>query len=249
MYNPFSLKDKTILITGASSGIGRATAVECSRMGAQLVITGRDEGRLAETMRMLEGENHLQIPGDLTDNDFIDRLASGIPPLDGFVNSAGIAHFSPFKHMTKDKLSEVFGINFDAPAFLTNALIRNKKIKKGGALVFISSTAGVVTSAVGLSLYSATKAAINGWVKGLALELAYIGVRVNTISPAMVETDLIHDGGTITKEQMDLDASKYPLKRYGKPEEIAYGAVYLLSDASGWSTGCNLLIDGGLTLL
>lgn len=248
MYNPFSLKNKTILVTGASSGIGRATAIECSKMGAELIITGRDENRLNETFRMLEGKNHLQYVGNLTHDDFIKQLSSDLPLIDGLVNSAGIASFLPFKYITKEKLASVFEINFEAPTLLTRQLIQNKKIKRGGSIVFISSIAGVITSAVGLSLYSATKGAINGLVKGIALELAYNNIRVNTILPAMIKTDLIHDGDTITQEQMDEDASKYPLKRYGKPIEVAYGVIYFLSDASEWTTGSNLLIDGGLTL-
>lgn len=247
-YNPFSLKDKTILVTGASSGIGRAIATECSKMGARLIITGRNEERLQETFQNLEGNEHLKISGNLEDESFITHLSQTIPVINGIVHSAGISKRIPFKFTTKEKLDDIFRINFEAPSFLTLCLIKNKKIEKQGSIIFISSISGVIISGMGGTLYSATKGAINGLAKGLAIELAHQKIRVNTILPAMIETKLIHEGA-ITQEQMDEDASKYPLKRYGKPEEIAYGAIYLLSDASLWVTGSNLLIDGGSTLI
>ena len=114
--------------------------------------------------------------------------------------------------------------------------------------MFISSISGIKVSYIGNSIYSASKGAINGFCKGLALELAPQQIRVNTVIPGMVETNIV-SGGEVTQEQMEADKQKYPLKRYGKPEEVAYAVVYLLSDASSWVTGSNLLIDGGYTLL
>ncbi len=248
MYNPFSLKNKTILVTGASSGIGKATAIECSKMGAHLIIIGRNKKKLDETSRLLEGINHSQITGDLTNPDFIDELTNQLTPLDGIVNSAGITSPLPFKFINKQNIDHIFSINFNAPALLTKSLVKYKKIKNGGAIVFVSSISGVLTTYYGNTIYSASKGAINGLAKGMALELAKQNIRVNTVIPAMIETNLLDDIDTVSQEEMNKDAENYPLQRYGKPEEVAHAIIYLLSDASRWTTGTNLLIDGGLTL-
>jgi NAD(P)-dependent dehydrogenase (short-subunit alcohol dehydrogenase family) len=126
--------------------------------------------------------------------------------------------------------------------------VKSKKIGKGSSIVFISSVSGVYCSAVASSIYSASKGAVNGLVKGIALDLASKGIRVNSVNPGMIDTD-IFSGSAITQDQLDEDMKRYPLGRYGKPEEVAYAVIYLLSDASSWTTGSNLLIDGGYTLL
>ena len=145
-------------------------------------------------------------------------------------------------------LQEVMTVNFNAPLLLTQLLIKKKKLQKISSIVFISSISGTKVSLIGNSIYSASKGAINGICKGLALELAPQQIRVNTVVPGMVETNIV-SGGEIAEEQLEIDRQKYPLKRYGKPEEVAYAVVYLLSDTSSWVTGSNLLIDGGYTLL
>jgi NAD(P)-dependent dehydrogenase (short-subunit alcohol dehydrogenase family) len=246
-YNPFSLKGKTILITGASSGIGRATAVECSKLGAALVITARNAERLNETFLMLDGDGHLQFIADLTDNDSLANLVDFLPALDGCVNNAGINRSLPIQFISFPDLNELFGTNTFAPILLTQLLVKKKKLKKGCSVVFTSSIAGVYRSSMANSMYSASKGAINGFMKNAALELASKGVRVNSVNPAMVQTDLLGKGG-ISEEQYQEDMKKYPLQRYGKPEEIAFSIIYLLSDASAWVTGSSLLIDGGITL-
>ncbi len=247
MYNPFSLKNKTVLITGASSGIGKATAIECAKMGARLVITGRDQERLDETFSLLEGDNHLSFCGDLCNSVFLESLPAKLPELDGIVHSAGIVMHLPFKFTTNEKIDEIFNINFKVPALLSQSLIKNKKLKKNGSVVFVSSICILFGAYPGGSLYAATKGAVNGLVRGMAIELANQGIRVNTIMPAMVETNILHEE-LVTPDQVGKDVKRYPLGRYGKPEEIAYAAVYLLSDASCWTTGSNLLIDGGISL-
>jgi NAD(P)-dependent dehydrogenase (short-subunit alcohol dehydrogenase family) len=251
MYNPFSLKDKRIFVTGASSGIGRAIAVECSKMDAELVITARNEERLNETFRLLnqDGLNHKIILGDLANEDDIEKIIGFIPDkLDGIVHCAGFTIPKPFKNLSKDNFEKIMGVNFWAPVFLTQRLLNQKKIEKSASIVFISSISGVLCSSIGGSAYSSSKGAINGIVKNLALELAPQMIRVNSVNPGMIHTN-IFESGVISQEQLQEDMRKYPLGRYGEPEEVAHAVIYLLSDASKWVTGSNLLIDGGYTCL
>jgi NAD(P)-dependent dehydrogenase (short-subunit alcohol dehydrogenase family) len=248
MYNPFSLIDKSIFITGASSGIGRSTAIECSRMGAKLVITGRNEKRLNETYNALEGSKHQQFIVELNDLNKITELLEILPFLDGIVHCAGFTKTVPLQFIKEEDLSAIMKVNFMAPTLITQALIKKNKIQKGGSIVFISSISGLFCSSIGGGMYSASKGAINGIAKAMALELANKNIRVNTICPGMIHTN-IYSKGTLTEEQLNEDKKRYPLKRYGKPEEVAFAVIYLLSDASSWVTGSNLLIDGGFTLL
>ena len=248
MYNPFSLENKTILVTGASSGIGKAIAIECSKMGAKVVVTGRNEQRLQETYGQLEGTHPAYIVADLSKKEDIETLVNQIDSLNGLVNCAGLTIPKPFKFLQEEDIQQVMTVNFNAPLLLTQLLVKKKKLQKTSSIVFISSISGTKVSYIGNSIYSASKGAINGFCKGLALELAPQQIRVNTVIPGMVETNIV-SGGEVTQEQMEADKQKYPLKRYGKPEEVAYAVVYLLSDASSWVTGSNLLIDGGYTLL
>ena len=242
-FNPFSLVGKTILVTGASSGIGRATAILCSQMGANVVVTGRNEGRLKETLESLYGEGHLQIAADLTKEESIARLAEDIPSLDGIVHCAGIGHRKPCKAITAEDIVTVMNANFNAAVLLQSSLLAKKKVNKSASLVFVSSRAAEIPS-VANSLYSASKGAIKSYAKCLSLELAPRAIRVNCICPAMVWTPLILKDG-VTEEELQAEQSKYPLKRYGKPEDIANLAVFLLSDASSWMTGSCIDITGG----
>jgi len=248
MYNPFTLKGKTVFVSGASSGIGKAIAIECSRMGADVFITGRNAERLNSTFLELDNGNHMQIIADLQTDEGINAVVETIPSVDGIVHCAGIAKPLPFRFSGKEVINEVMGINFYSPAILSQQLLKNKKINRGASIVFISSVSGVLCSSVGGAVYSASKGAINGLVKGMAIELAAKMIRVNTVNPGMIDTN-IYVAGTITQEQLNEDINRYPLKRYGKPEEVAYLVIYLLSDASSWVTGSGIVIDGGYTLL
>ena len=249
MYNPFSLEKKTILVTGASSGIGRATAIECSKMGASLIITGRNEERLNKTYDELQGSNHKKIACDLSFEENIKELAKQMPNLDGIVHSAGtFGSFAPFQFVSSQKLKTMFDINFFAPVLLSQTLVKEKKIQNNSSIVFISSVSGTGLSRVATSIYAASKSAVAAMAKGMALDLAPKKIRVNCVLPGAVETPMTF-GDTLSREQYDIDIKSYPLKRYGKPEEIAYAVIYLLSDASSWVTGSNLVIDGGITLL
>ncbi len=247
MYNPFSLSGKTIFVTGASSGIGKATAIECSKMGARLIITGRNEERLNDTFQRLEGEEHVQIIADLNIDEDLELLIDQIPPLDGIVHCAGIVMTIPFPFISKEKMDSIFAVNFFSPTLITQKLLKEKKIKNNSSIVFISSISGVMCTTPANSMYSASKGAVNGMVKGMALDLAHKKIRVNCVNPGMINTSILEEG-VITEDQLQEYAKAYPLKRFGNPEEVAYAAIYLLSDASAWTTGSNLLLDGGITL-
>ncbi len=249
MYNPFSLKDKTILITGASSGIGRGIAIECAKMGAKIVITGRNPQRLNETFLLLEGESHIQIIADLSSNEDLNSLVEQCPPLDGLVNNAGIPKLMTVKFYKKDSLEEIIGLNTISPIMLTALLVKKKKLKNESSVVFISSISGVYISTLGESSYSASKGAINGFIKGAAIDLASKKIRVNSVNPGLIQTNILELAGELFSEDQIQDKLKqYPLKRIGQPEDVAYGVVYLLSNASGWVTGTNIVIDGGFIL-
>jgi NAD(P)-dependent dehydrogenase (short-subunit alcohol dehydrogenase family) len=250
MYNPFSLEGKVILVTGASSGIGQGIAVVCSKMGATVVLNGRNEKRLRETFSLLEGEGHLVIQSDLATQDGIDDLVENCPLLNGIVHSAGIPKLCSVKHISRNIIEDVVNINEIAPILLTSGLLKKKKIKKLSSIVFISSLAGVYTTNIGEAPYATTKSAISGFSKSAAYELAAQGTRVNAICPGMVMTHMVTSGNPdfdnedTVKQMLD----RYPLKRFGTPEDIANGVVFLLSDASSWMTGTNMVMDGGYSL-
>ncbi len=249
-FNPFSLEGKTILVTGASSGIGRETAMACSHMGARVVITARDQGRLSETMNLLsprEGENHMMAMADLTQSEDVENLIKALPPLDGAVLCAGNSTTLPLQFGSREKFDEMFDVNFFAPVELLRLMYKKKVLQKGASVVLIASIGGTHSFMPGNGVYGASKAALNSVMKYAAREYASRKVRVNSICPGMVDTPLIHRG-TITEEQLAEDAKKYPLGRYGKPDDIANGAIYLLSDASSWLTGHDLVIDGGFSI-
>ena len=218
-FNPFSLEGKQVLVTGASAGIGQAIAIACSKMGASVVITGRNVDRLNVTRSLLVGEGHISIIGDLTEEVDVLKILSSIPKLDGIVHCAGIGHR------------------------LQTALLSAKKVNKSASVVFVASRAANAPS-IGNALYSASKGAIISYAKCLTLELAPRGIRVNCICPAMVWTDLIYKGG-LTKEDLEKEQLKYPLKRYGHPDDVANLAIYLLSDAASWMTGSCIDLTGG----
>jgi len=248
MHNPFSLSGKIILVTGASSGIGKSVAIECSKMGATVYITGRNLDNLNKTFLELEGSENVSIVADVTKTPELDSLVAQLPVLDGIIHSAGVSHPTPFPFVNEEKINQTFSVNFNAPVLLSLSLLKQRKINKKASIVFISSISGLHISSPGGSVYSASKAAINGVMKGMAIDLAGKGIRVNSINPGMVETDILLGSG-ITEEQLLEEKKKYPLKRFAQPSEIAYAAIYLLSDASQWVTGSNLKVDGGYTIL
>lgn len=243
VFNPFSLESKTILVTGASSGIGRGIAITCSKMGASVIINGRSIAKLQETFSLMEGDRNTIVAGDLTDKTSLKEIVGKLPKLDGIVHCAGVGQRMPCKDLTDNDICQVMDVNFKAPVLLQAEILRQKKINKGASIVFIASIASWSPS-MGNSMYSASKGAIISYANCLSLELAPRKIRVNCISPAMVWTDLIQNEA-VDEEQLKEDEKRYPLKRYGQPEDIANLAVYMLSDASTWMTGSNVKISGG----
>lgn len=249
-YNPFKLEGKTILVTGASSGIGQTTAIECSKLGAKVVITGRNEERLLKTLSSLKGEGHMMIVADLDEDDSIDSLASDVPQLDGISCNAGISvGTKPVTFYKRRDLEQIFQTNTLSVALLIKTLMKKKKLNKPSSLVLTSSIEGNFVTSIGNGMYGMTKAALSSYARSLALEMAPKGIRCNTVTPGMVKTPLIAPTGELTPEQLEIDEARYPLRRYGQPQEIAWAIIYLLSDASCWVTGSTLKIDGGISLL
>lgn len=246
MYNPYSLEGKTILVTGASSGIGRATAIECSKMGAKVVVTARNEERLKETLEALEGEGHQMICFDLTETDKLDEFIAQLPTLQGFVSNAGTNKMSPVTFIKEDDLKEVYQVNTFSPILLLRLLLKKKKLEKASSVVFTSSLSGIGTVGTGNAVYAGSKGALSMFVKVAALELAAKKIRVNAVCPGMIQTQMIQEGAV--SEQLAEGLIDYPLGRYGEPKDVAYAIIYLLSGASSWVTGTNMVIDGGLTI-
>lgn len=245
--NPFSLEGKTILITGASSGIGRAAAIECSKMGAKLIITARNAERLQETLSQLEGEGHQMLLCDLSDSNAISEMVDQLPEINALVNNAGYTKLLPINFINRDDFQSILDVNTVAPIMLLQRLLKKKKLAKNSSVVFTSSMAGIGSSTVANGMYTASKGALSAFIRCAALELAPKGIRVNAVCPAMVNTNIM-ESGSVTEEQLKEDLKHYPLGRYGEPNDVAYAMIYLLSDASSWVTGTNMVIDGGVTL-
>lgn len=249
MYNPFSLEGKTILITGASSGIGRSTAIECSKLGASVVITGRNSQRLEETFELLEGDGHCQIVADLTNSDDLEKIIDLCPKIDGLSHSAGITKITMTKFIKSEDLNNIVNTNSLSPITLTCMLLKSKKVNKGASIVFTSSLSGIYCVHYGESMYAASKGAINGFAKGAALDLSKSGIRVNCVNPGIIDTNLFSTNEVLTREELIEKQKYFPLKRFGQPEDVAFAIIYLLSNASSWVTGTDIKIDGGYTLI
>lgn len=246
MTHPFSLEGKTILVTGASAGIGRQTAISLSEMGARVVLTGRDETRLAGTLAALRHGQHVALPADLVPQEQRDAFVEKLPALDGIAHCAGVTLLHPFKFSDERRYREVYAINVEAPLFLTQRLFKHRKINNGGSIVFIASL-GAFIGARGHSIYAGSKAAIIGIMRVLAHELAGNGIRVNSVSPGMVKTEVVTGfAEQVSAEVVAADEARYPLG-YGTPEDVAHTVGFFLAPASKWITGSNLIMDGGLT--
>ena len=245
MYNPFSLLNKKILVTGASSGIGKSIAIQCSKLGAHVIITARSEDKLSQTFNELEGSGHQLICADLTLETGVELLMMNLPKLDGVVHNAGKSVKRELcSFVSNSSIKETIAINLEAPIMLQKAILAKKLLNKDSSIIFIASRAASSPS-FGNAVYSASKGAIISYSKVLALELASRNIRVNSICPGMVWTDMILSGSSLTLEDLKLSEKKYPLKRFGTPEDIAFLSVYLLSNASSWMTGSSIDITGG----
>lgn len=252
MYNPFSIAGKTILITGAGGGIGRATAVECAKMGGNVLITDINEQTLEETLSLLErldGQEHQLFVADLTDEKQQTELIERLPVLDGLVSNAGISKVLPIQFLNTQDMDKIMGINAFAPMYLTQKLYKKKKIKKGASIVFTVSISGVCMVSMGGVMYAVSKNALDAFMRNAALEFAARKIRVNSVNPSRVNTPLIKANTSYSEDDLAKDMQTYPLRRYAEPEEIAHAIIYLLSDASSYVTGHSLIIDGGKTLM
>lgn len=250
MYNPFTLEGKTILITGAGGGIGRATAIACVKMGATIVVTDINEVTLKETLDILIGEcpkEHQLFVADLTNEDALDQLVKDIPALDGMVCNAGISKVLPIQFLNSDDMGRIVNINAFAPMYLTQKLYKKKKLNKGGSIVFTESISGVKMVSMGAVMYAVSKNALDAFMRNAALEFAVRNIRVNSVNPSRVNTNIVKNA-VYSEEEVAKDIQTYPLKRYAEPEEIANAIIFLLSDASSYITGHALIIDGGKTL-
>ncbi len=251
MYNPYSLEGKTILVSGASSGIGKAIALECARLGASLVITGRNELRLKETFEELELsslQHHQMVVADLTTGAGIELLLSLNIAFDGVSSNAGIVTGNkPIKFIEEDDLLNVINTNTVSHIKLAKMLFKKKLLNKGASYVFTASIGGTVSHGPGNAIYGVSKSAIDSFMKYAAIEFAVRGIRCNSVCPGMIETPMINLDA-LTDEDKVKDIEKYLLKRYGKPEEVAHLHAFLLSDASSYITGDSIIIDGGYTV-
>ena len=250
MINPFSLNGKRVLVTGASSGIGKSVAELCANLDANVIVTGRNEERLSQTLCQLDtndAQSHQIVVADLSTDEGICNLISHIDEsLDGVVYSAGVNDKYLLKFIKRENVNYMFNTNVFAPILLSKELQKKKKINKGASIVFISSIASIYAT-ISNALYASTKGAINSLIRTLALELSSNRIRVNGIMPGMVKTSMI-DAYGLSEDQMKEVIKSYPLGRLGTPQDIANAVAFLLSDASSWITGVNIIVDGGVTL-
>lgn len=247
-YNPYSLEGKTILVTGASSGIGKGAAIECSKMGAKVILTARNEERLKETLSLLHSEGHEMRVCDLNEQGAVKALVDSLPEVQGVINNAGFTTIQPIPFIDEDVFQNIMQVNTISPVLILKYLVKKKKLKAGGSVVFTSSLAGIGMVSVGNTMYACSKGAISAFIQGAAKELAAKNIRVNAVCPAMVDSQIL-SSGTITDDQLKKTMELYPLGRFGRPEDVAWAMIYLLSDASNWITGVNLPIDGGRGLV
>lgn len=251
MYNPYSLEGKTILVTGASSGIGQATAIECSKLGANVIVTARNEERLQQTFKTLDvtlGQKHKMVTADLSTSGGINVLLNSLSSIDGLSSNVGIGNgIVPIKFVKEDDLHSIMQSNTFSHVDLTKLLFKKKLLNSNASCVFTVSIAGTRYWTPGYTIYGMSKAALESFVKFASIEFAGKGIRCNNVCPGMIETPLINIS-ELTEESKNDDVNKYLLKRYGKPEEVARTITFLLSEASSFITGTSIVVDGGLTV-
>ena len=237
---------KTMIITGGSSGIGKATSIESSKLGAKIVAVDLNAEGLEMLMPQLEGAGHLSYAGNLCHADFLKELGENTPVLDGVFLCAGVSDTTPVKFITEEKIHRVFDVNLTAPIMMLRQLLIKKKINKGGSLVWMSSY-GAEKVEPGLGIYAASKQAVNGIMRAYARELVSRKIRSNSIMPMMIRTELLSTLTNISDKDWEKQEAMYPLG-FGNPLDVAYAAIYLFSDASRWITGTQIKMDGGSNL-
>ena len=248
IFKPDALQGMTYLVTGASSGIGRATAILLSECGARVVVNGRNEERLNQTLSALKGDGHLQSIASLVDADqtteWLKSLLNTSGSFAGIFHCAGMELIRPVRMIKQAQLTEVMGSSLFSAFGIARAMSAKNALLDGGSIVFMSSVAGS-TGQVGMTAYSAAKAGIDGLVRSLACELATRNIRVNSIAAGAVHTAM-HD--RLTRGSGDEATTAYEqshLLGFGLPEDVAQAAVYLLSPASRWVSGTTMVVDGG----
>lgn len=238
------LSEKTILVTGASSGIGRSLSVVAASVGAKLVLNGRSEERLEETRLMLAGEGHVCIAGDLGDRCVVATIAKTKMALNGFVHCAGISKPVPLRLASDAAVDQTFNTNLMSMIFLLRDLLKGNRLEIGASIIFVGSVASV-TGTQGTVLYSSSKAALMGAVRPLAVELSRKKMRVNSVAPAVVKTEI---WTTEQEAWLEKQAANYPLG-LGEAIDVANAIAFFLSDASAYMTGSELVLDGGCTFV
>ncbi|HEX2925413.1 MAG TPA: SDR family oxidoreductase [Ruminiclostridium sp.] len=249
MINPMDLSGKKVLVTGASSGIGKGIALYLSKVGANIILVARNEEKLKETLSELEPGSHSYIPFDLHNLNEIERImentCSDGKKLDGIVHSAGISHTVPIQYMKMDDLKNMMSINLYAFVELVKHFSKRKYNENGGSIIAISSVSSKA-GARGLAGYSATKGALDAAIRSMALELAPKNIRINSIAPGMIRTQM-YDGliNIVNNNDFEAELKKRQIMGVGKPEDVASAAAFLLSDAAGFITGTSMTVDGG----
>jgi NAD(P)-dependent dehydrogenase (short-subunit alcohol dehydrogenase family) len=218
-------------------------------MGAKCVITARNEERLQETLSQMAGDGHSIIIADIADDEERKKIADDCPVLNGVVHCAGIVKHCVYGFIKEKDFEHITKVNYFAPFLITQALLKRKNIENFASIVFVASISGVFSASAANSVYDGSKGALSGACKSMALDLSPKKIRVNCVCPGFIDTAIMHNlkDTTLTEEDLRRNIEAYPLKRCGKPEEVAYSVIYLLSDASAWVTGTNLLIDGGVS--
>lgn len=252
MFNPFSLENKVILVTGASSGIGRQCAIDCSKMGAKVVLVARNQERLDETRSMMEGNGHLVVAQDLTDFEslpnVVKKIVAEVGPLDGVLHCAGISNTEPLKLVGVERLEEFFKANVFGAILLTKEVCKLKNYnKEGTSIVFFSSVMGIVGESC-KSSYSLTKGALISGMRSLAVEYSKKNIRVNCVSPGVIETPINANQNYMKDPELRAQFEAKHLLGIGQCSDISNACIYLLSGASRWVTGHNLVVDGGFTV-
>ena len=247
-FNPMSLQGRRILVTGASSGIGQATAVYASRLGAEIIVTGRDAGRLEQTLQELSGTGHRSSVFDLSElseiGPWLKRLCAETGPLQGIAHCAGIQSTRPLQAIDPGFVDSILSSNLTASLLLAQAF-RLKSCHSGPAsLVYVSSSAALRT-APGNTVYAASKGGLIAATKGLGVELVRDGIRVNAVAPAMVDTPMAQNfRSVLAEDNFQKVIAMHPLG-FGRPEDVAAAICFLLADTARWITGSVLCVDGG----
>jgi 3-oxoacyl-[acyl-carrier protein] reductase len=244
------LTGKTIIVTGASSGIGQDACVCLSELGARVVLVGRDTARLNETLTLLEGSNHVAEHFDLTNVDkipsWLKELSQRFGPVHGLVHCAGLFMIRPLQIWQIKESLQITTVNVSAALALTRGFRQRGVSGTGGSIVYVSSVAGLVGQS-GFADYSATKGAIISMTRSIALELAPLGIRANCVAPGTVDGPMVERNKHLLTEQQHAALKARHVLGPGRPRDVANAIAFLLADTARWITGTTLVVDGGFS--